>query len=370
MPKKKAPPKRKLQNPEPNERHIRTPESERKQPKRATGKDRKNDSTSTGTDVPVEQRPLIVRICYNERNLEGFISTQKRELKELKVEYKKSNRKKPVLVALRYHGPPKCLHVPISWQLFVKQNVNASTYAFTDQSDDDSTYRLGLADTLFVPFNKAPHFFQTMMLIDPDGSTDNCGYIIMLLFFMFLKNENETEDLGILFLQDSLMKSRANRNKLIPQMRSLLTEWCVQEVDEQNILHQHDELFSTFNRHSASDETWKEQLEFIRTSLSADEMLEDTKEGPMDIKSWAVFAKRTKTRFILVSLTRGDNWEEEPENNDTFHTFEVDWRNSDADPLFKFSLGIPFFDDDFDFYRTVVLMFSPSCRSVEGNDVV
>ena len=115
-------------------------------------------------------------------------------------------------------------------------------------------------------------------------------------------------------------------------------------------------------------------------------MLDNYENGPMDVRNWAVFAKRTRSRIILVSLTRGEDWgieaeirdkvndqNKEPDDRiwagDRFHTYEVDWRNGAANPRFEFRPGTPCFDDDFDFYRTLVIMSAPTCERVEGNDV-
>ena len=63
----------------------------------------------------------------------------------------------------------------------------------------------------------------------------------------------------------------------------------------------------------------------------------------------------------------------EPEDTiraeDRFHTYEVDWRNGAANPTFEFRPGTPCFDDDLDFYRTLVIMSAPTCERVEGNNV-
>ena len=221
----------------------------------------------------------------------------------------KSSSKKTALVVLKYEGSPECVHVPVPWRRFVKENVDASTYVYTNQSDDKETVHLGLTDALFAPYNKAPDFFDKMMLIDPDGVTNNCGYISMLLYLMFLtmENKNEPEELKIKFLKD--MKSK-HSGTLLPKMRELMKDWIVEETNdaEQNVLVQHEELFATFQRHTPSTEdAWRRTLEWVVNVISKDdikyEMLESYEKGPMDVKNWGVFAKRTRSRIILVTLT-------------------------------------------------------------------
>ena len=80
----------------------------------------------------------------------------------------------------------------------------------------------------------------------------------------------------------------------------------------------------------------------------------------------AVFAKATRTRIVLLIYYRSDNWHM-AENNDSFCCFDIDWRYSDTVPGYKYSKCIPDFGENFDFYRTAVMMRAPASLRVDGD---
>jgi len=78
----------------------------------------------------------------------------------------------------------------------------------------------------------------------------------------------------------------------------------------------------------------------------------------MDSQHLVVFAKATNTRVVLLHY-----WRQEA----AFTCCDIDYRERDKDPVFKFSEGLPDFEEDYDFYRTLVIMNSIVVDVLDSN---
>jgi hypothetical protein len=220
-----------------------------------------------------------------------------------------------------------------------------------------------LADHLFyLHANSQPTtFFQTMHLLDPiaDG---NCGFIVLQCFNLFLQERSKMT---------------------IKALRKFIVEELKKNID---YFRKSDVLLSFYRNPVTTDKEWEQGKEVAQAGLDAD--LLDESEGLFDIgkrvvegeeevvqldcRHLEVYAKATSTRIVVLRY-----WKKERQ----FACIDIDWRRTEenesisptinSSPRLKYSVGLPNFGKDDDYYRTAVIMHCPTIEEVvKGTDRV
>jgi hypothetical protein len=97
-------------------------------------------------------------------------------------------------------------------------------------------------------------------------------------------------------------------------------------------------------------------------------LCDDGKYPMMDCRHLEVYAKATRTRIVLLHFW-GSIGQSSGPSNSKFTCLDIDWQGPSAAKV-KFTVGIPDFGDDYDFYRTAVIMNGPTCRKVSRDDLI
>lgn len=317
----------------------------------------------------------ISTTSYIGRGLSAFLKGKREQLDEKKKKVGGS-KKNTVEIVLFHYKEVRYLPVREGWESFVKETITGSNYIYGLTNDYTRLNNL-FSDHLFHLYNKAPWFFDSMACLDTTVSSDGMdgGYQILQCFLMFLQ-----EDKVIV----TEKKLKARQKKLTDAMtdtyklRRLMKQWVIDEtdyflgrdvmteLDRGPLTQAHDwALFKPLLVKALPD-----QFDPAYQGEGLVNCFATPKNSPqpqLDVKHLLVFAKATKTRIVLLLHFRSNNWLME-ENDDSFVCHDFDWRYSDT-PDYKYSSSIPVFGDEFDFFRTAIIMRAPGCAGTDGDHI-
>ena len=312
---------------------------------------------------------------YRGRGLAKFIQEKMDELNEIKRRKSYIQNRVPELVLWQYNGPIILQNVRQGWEWLVEETVDATNYIL--DSDRNDRFDTKLADSLFHLYDFCPAFFDRMSMLDPTDCT-NGGYYLLQLFLVFLQEDRAVP---------TDKKLKAGHKKLREAMRDtyllrkLMREWVIADAD---YIKQDRTICELARPPDQPEEEWRERVEKVLIKLLAEEVnpdnphaeLLDTFKAPrksiqpdLDARHLVVFAKATKTRIFYVNYNRKDEWRFRGHQKDSFTCCELDGRD-DTGPRCKYTSFIPEFGDNFDFYRTAIIMKTPACTHVVDDVIV
>ena len=233
---------------------------------------------------------------------------------------------------------------------------------------DWSLLELPLADHIWYLRNQYPHFIETMWMMDPLGEGD-CGFIALEFFDMFLGGHVHADFEMRKFLIENMRKD----------LEYFKTSRILATMQRQPGVNDDDWLGGGGGLEGALGVLCFDFDEDDRESMFDIGVYGGEEKTQLDCRHLEVFAKATKTRILLLFC-----WVqyEQKENKTTerriqFTCLDIDWRETEETkhepskpPEIKFCIGMPNFSEDFDFYRTAVIMNAPSGKSVQGDYLV
>jgi len=312
---------------------------------------------------------------YRGRGLAKFIHEKMDELNEIKRRKSYIQNRVAEYVLWQYNGPIILQSVRQGWEWLVEETVDAANYILDPDRND--SFDTKLADSLFHLYDFCPAFFDTMSMLDPTDCT-NGGYYLLQLFLVFLQEDRAVP---------TDKKLKAGHKKLREAMRDtyklrkLMREWVIADAD---YIKQDRTICELSRPPYQPEEEWRERVETFLITLLEEEVNPDNPEAELldtfreprksiqpdlDARHLVVFTKATKTRIFFLNYHVKDIWRNRGHQTDSFTCCELDGRDDTTGPRCKYTSFIPEFGDNFDFYRTAIIMKTPACTHVV-NDVI
>ena len=285
------------------------------------------------------------------KGLAAFIKKYTTQLKTHHGGFKEMSPKPIVLLSL---SGPILLRMDQKYEKMILETVETSK-RMNVSKPQWSGFHQPLGDHLWYLSQRLPKFLETMFLLDPIGEGD-CGFMVLLLFGMFLEMEQHPST--------------------VSEMRAFLVKSLKQDVD----YFKGSDLMATFGREATqTDKNWSEHGLNLSKVVSSEDCEEKNKEGlfniiekdetgkypEMDSRHLCIYAKATKTRIIYLH-----NWEHDHTPSDRksnhFSCMDIDWR--DDKERWTWKAHLPEFSDGFDFYRTAVVMNSAT-STINGDHI-
>ena len=256
-------------------------------------------------------------------------------------------------VIFNYSDGPKFLPVSKEYEILIRTCLEPSRCLFGD-TGSYSNIKDSLKDLLYFHYDENEPFFKRMSVLDPVGEGD-CGFIILQLFGMYLEQDDKSmrKDRQ---LHRAILETKTMKKLLCDEMKKYIDYFTKNEImmSLQRAPGGSDDHF----REALKDETMlmEHQRQFHQGSTDSLFAIADGEK--MDNQHLVVFAKATNTRVVLLHY-----WRQEA----AFTCCDIDYRQRDKDPVFKFSEGLPHFEEDYDFYRTLVIMNSIVVDVLDSN---
>jgi hypothetical protein len=283
--------------------------------------------------------------------------------------------KQPRLCYWNVKNGPKYIKMERQYDDMILKCANFTKYLYSETPTSRTTETKimeVLADTMHfhVEVNQLKCLVPELNLLDPVGDGD-CGFMALQLFGMFLLRGNEAVKDEIRF-REAVLDTMSMRKYVVEKLTSnhdyykkSLYQKKLTYIPQLGTIEAFDkEFLKKTEKERATYNMWTElhEMDMEPTArhglygIIKKENKEDGEKRPneMDVRHCHIFAKETGTRVILVTFIDEKN---------SYLSFEMDFRETKEDCYVE--RGVQRFTKDFDFYRTLVLLNSLTCKEID-----